>query len=187
MANQRPSRIFSIRGCGADTPGGIESYGPALTVRSKTSSFVAAEVTLKFPWERSFRASSPVFAPGATTRQASAATFLGVVDCISSETKQSGGCGRAKLPTSSVCREVTVREDVHPPGFKKILRLKRGKYRIQAVASEKRPVFLRGAVVSWPPPESSCHFQQVQCRQSGPSHFFAGRGVSETASTLRAP
>jgi hypothetical protein len=89
-------------------------------VRSKTSSFVAAEITrLKFSWERSFRTSSPVFAPGATTRQASAATFLGVVDCISSETKQSGGCGRAKLPTSSVCREVTVREDVHPPDFKK--------------------------------------------------------------------
>ena len=32
--------------------------------------------------------------------------------------------------------------------------------------------FFRGAVVSWPPPESCYHLQQVQCRQSGPSRFF---------------
>src|ERR1017187_372411 len=45
---------------------------------------------------------------------------------ISSGTKLSGGCGRrARLPTSPVCREVTVREDAHPPGFKKFSDLSR--------------------------------------------------------------
>jgi hypothetical protein len=45
--------------------------------------------------------------------------FSGLLTDISSGTKLSGGCGRARLPISPVCREVTVRADVHPPGFNK--------------------------------------------------------------------
>ena len=105
--------------------------------------------------------------------------FSGLLTDISSGTKLSGGCGRARLPTSPVCREVTVREDVHPPGFKKFSDLSRQISDSGSGVGETAH-FFRGAVVSWPPPEPSCHFQQVQCRPPGPSRFLPeGRWMEE--------
>src|ERR1017187_9976029 len=132
--NQKPPWTFSNRRCGADTPGGIEPQGPALTVRSKTSSLVATDPSSVVPQcgtegggdeaQISLETIIQSLLTSLRTKCYDLAGvgcyfFSGLLTDISSGTKLSGGCGRARLPTSPVCREATVREDAHPPGFKK--------------------------------------------------------------------